>query len=177
MSISSTTKFILAAIDKYHEFLSKVDDEQFQVTPAENVWSYSEVFSHIIQADLRSLLAIQKCLYGKSGNSVSLPLISRAILFFGKFPPLKLKTPENLAALVKKMTREEARNDLIKLKAKVTELAPKVPKASPDTRMKHPRLGMLNAEQWLRFIEIHTCHHLKQLKRIEKMLESGKHKA
>ena len=171
MSVSTTTKSILAAIETYYDFLGKVEEDEFQQSPAEEVWSYSEVFSHIIQANLRSLLAIQKCIYGKSPSRSSLSIVSRAVLFFGKFPPVKLKTPESLAALVKKITREEARNDLIKLKTKVLELAPKVSKCLQDSRMRHPRLGMLNAEQWLRFIEIHSYHHLKQLKRIEKMLE------
>lgn len=170
MSVSSTTKSILAAIEKYQDFLYEVDEDAFQTSPAEGVWSYSEVFSHIIQANLRSLLAIQKCLYAKSQSTGSVSLIARAILLFGKFPPIKLKAPENIAALVKKITREEARNDLIKLKTKVLELAPKVSKCPENSRIQHPRLGKLNAEQWLRFIEIHSYHHLKQLQRIRKML-------
>jgi hypothetical protein len=170
MSVSSTTKSILEAIEKYQDFLCEVDEDEFQISPAEGVWSYSEVFSHIIQANLRSLLAIQKCLYAKSQGTGSIPLIARAILLFGKFPPIKLKAPANIAALVKKISREEARNDLIKLKTRVLELTPKVSKCPENSRMKHPRLGMLNAVQWLRFIEIHSYHHLKQLRRIRKMI-------
>jgi len=44
---------------------------------------------------------------------------------------------------------------------------PKVKNANPKIKTKHPVIGYLNAKQWLRFIEIHLNHHLKQLKRIE----------
>ena len=171
MNVSASTQAILKAIESYQEFLSELDDDRFRETPAENVWSYSEVYCHIVQANLRSLLAVQKCIYGKPGIFGNIPLLSRAVLFFGRFPPVKLKAPEGIAALVKKISKEEARNDLIRLKTKVLELAPKVPKSLKDTRVKHPRLGMLNAAEWWRFVEIHSNHHLKQLKRIEKMFK------
>jgi hypothetical protein len=170
MSVAASTQSILGAITEYQNFLTEVSEDEFQLAPAEKVWSYSEVFSHIIQANLRSLLAVQKCIYGKPGKSVNLPLTSRVILFFGRFPPVKIKAPESIAALVRKMTKEEARNDLIRLRTKVMELGPKVSKSFRDCRMQHPRLGMLNAVEWWRFVEIHSHHHLKQLKRIKKML-------
>jgi len=45
-----------------------------------------------------------------------------------------------------------------------------VSQASKSQKAKHPRLGLLHARQWLRFIEIHTKHHEKQLYRIQKQL-------
>jgi hypothetical protein len=47
---------------------------------------------------------------------------------------------------------------------------PLIAHANSKIKTKHPRLGYLNAKQWLRFIEIHLHHHLKQLNRIENSL-------
>jgi hypothetical protein len=41
-------------------------------------------------------------------------------------------------------------------------------RAQANVKTPHPKLGYLNANQWLRFIEIHLKHHYQQLKRVEK---------
>ncbi|MCC6548283.1 DinB family protein [Candidatus Sumerlaeota bacterium] len=40
-------------------------------------------------------------------------------------------------------------------------------------RLAHPVLGALNAEEWLRFANVHTCHHLRIVDRISKTPHSG----
>jgi hypothetical protein len=73
---------------------------------------------------------------------------------------------------VQKISKEEARNLLIKCRTRVNEMVPLLKDSPENCRMKHPRLGMLNARQWYKFIMIHTKHHIKQLNRIEKIFQS-----
>lgn len=93
-------------------------------------------------------------------------LLAQFIFLVGSFP-LKFKAPEKIAAMVNNIGKEEARNLIIKVKAKLDHMAPVVAKSSTFSKIKHPRLGLLNARYWLKFIDIHTRHHLKQLNRIE----------
>jgi hypothetical protein len=41
----------------------------------------------------------------------------------------------------------------------------------PEARKKHPLLGPLNALEWLRNIDLHFRHHLRQKARIDRYLE------
>ncbi len=170
MSIDSTTDSILKALEKYQEFLTGMDEDQFQKCPAEDAWSYSEVYSHILYTNTGGLIAIERCMNDTKSSSGRMQLQARFILFFGIFPFGKIKAPEKIAAKVQKITTEEARNGLLKLRERISEIAYLVKKASPKQKIRHLRLGFLNARQWLRFIEIHSHHHLKQLRRIKAML-------
>ena len=173
MSITSQQRSLLKSIAEYEDLLNTLTEEEFMRSPAEGVWSYSEVYSHIFQANLGSLIAIEKCIAGTGIESHKrIHWMAWLILFFGRFPPGKIKAPERVAAMVSKISTEEAKNLIVKFKKRLSELAPRVNKASPAQTIKHPRLGLLNASYWFRFIEVHTLHHARQLQRIQKMLNS-----
>jgi hypothetical protein len=161
----------MKAVGQYESLLKEVSEETFTQTPSDSGWSYSETFSHIFQANLGSLIAVEKCFIGTGTLSEkNTSWAVWAILFFGRLPPGKFKAPERLESMVKKISREEAANLIVKFKSRLTDLKNKVDKANKYQKIKHPRLGLLNAKQWLRFIEIHTIHHSYQLKRISKKL-------
>jgi nucleotide-binding universal stress UspA family protein len=163
---------ILAEMVKYDKLLEAVDEDSFQRTPAENVWSYAEVFSHVLQANLGSLYAIDKCLLQTATLSPGRSnLVSWLILSTGRFPPIvKLKVPARIASQIKKTGKDEARQLMDKFQSRLEEIHARIDSADPDYKFEHPRLGLLNAIEWYRFVEIHTRHHEKQLQRIKSML-------
>lgn len=171
MSTNEHRKSTLKSVNEYEKLLNSITDEEFTQSPESDGWSYSEVYSHIFQANLASLIATEKCISGTGIKSAKrIHWIARLILFFGRFPPIKLKAPESLAYMTTKISREEARNLIVKFKRRLDDVVPKVGKSNPYQKIKHPRLGLLNASQWIRFIEVHTLHHQKQLLRIHKEL-------
>lgn len=173
MSIASDKKSLENALAEYRAKLDQIPDDHFNATPPGGGWSYGEVYSHILQSNLGSFIAIERCANGTGKiDNKRLSWLAQFVFLVGGFP-VKLKAPEKIAAMVHNMSREEARNLLVKLKAKLDMVAPVVAKASSFSKIKHPRLGLLNAKQWLRFIDIHSRHHLKQLKRIDKKFQSA----
>ncbi|MBU1373131.1 MAG: DinB family protein [Bacteroidetes bacterium] len=171
MSLKGDINKIQHSIKFYEEFLKTVSEEAFLQNPAEGVWSYSEVYSHILGANYMSLIALEKCLNKTADIKIRKPHWKvRLILFFGRFPPGKIKAPANIAAAVKKISKEEASNLIVKFKKKLNTLLADFKKFDPKYKIKHPRLGFLDAKSWLRFIFIHTKHHQKQITRISKML-------
>ena len=171
MSIDQTASRIVQATARYEAFLATLSDADFQRNPAAGVWSYAEVYSHIFEANLISLLALEKCVKGTAEEDKSaLHPAVWLILFLGKFPPGKIKAPARIAAMVKKINPAEAKQLMSNFSRRLQELVPQIPQASSSQKAKHPRLGLLHARQWLRFIEIHTKHHEKQLYRIQKQL-------
>ncbi|MHB1176806.1 MAG: DinB family protein [Daejeonella sp.] len=171
MSINTHYNSLCNAVEQYEKLLLSISEETFTQSPSDGGWSYSETFSHIFQSNLGSLIAIEKCFLGTGViNRDRTSLLVWAILFLGKLPPGKLKAPERIASMVKMISREEAANLIVKFRSRLNDVRSKVMKADPYQKIKHPRLGLLNAKQWLRFIEIHTIHHIHQLQRIKSSL-------
>lgn len=173
MSVKSDSAKVLKSLKFYGEFLKTLNNDIFLTTPQQGGWSFSEVYAHILSANFLSVVAIEKCLNRTAEIKTRKPdWRVRLILFFGRFPPGKFKVPQVLEASVKKISKEEASNELIRLAKKVAELEKGFSKFNPDYKIKHPRLGYLNAKSWLRFIYVHSKHHQKQIKKIEGMLNT-----
>lgn len=170
MKPAAERKEIEAAFDIYRKKLDDIPDDLFNVTPPGGGWSYAEVYAHILQSTLGASIALEKCTLSNCKPTNKTPnLLGRLVLLFNRFPPFKIKEPkpvtEKLPAL--KITKEAAKNLLIKCRQRMDLVMPLLYNAGHHGRIAHPRLGMFNAKQWLKFIRIHLKHHLKQLQRIE----------
>jgi len=170
MTIEAERRAIEEALDVYRNRLDTISDDLFDVTPPGGGWSYAEVYSHILQADLSSTIAVEKCTLSTCvPTSKGRTLIGLFVLTAGRFPPFPVKVPKGVAAIIpaKKINKEEARNLIIKCRKRVNDVAARIFDSPKNNRVKHARMGMLNARQWFKFILIHSRHHLEQLDRIE----------
>jgi hypothetical protein len=168
MSTASLFNTIHQVTAAYQLKLEQANDGRFQLSPPTGEWSYSEVYSHIFDLSILSLKQMEKCLTD-NGEFKKTPFITKLILFFGRFPPvIKLKVPKSLESRVKKISKGEAERLILEFVTELETYTPRIEQANPICKAAHPRLGFLNAPQWLRFIEIHLKHHLKQLERIDK---------
>ncbi|MDN5287354.1 MAG: DinB family protein [Mucilaginibacter sp.] len=166
MSITKEYKGIVAAFDQYREQLGIIPDELFAETPKEGCWSYAEVYSHVMQATLSSSIAIERCSHSNCPPTTEgLTLQGRFTLWFGCFPPVRIKMLDIMN--VEKISKEDARNLIIKCRKRMETIMPLIVNAPINVRYKHPRLGMLNAKQWFRFTRIHLQRHLKQIDEIK----------
>lgn len=168
MSTKSSYKVINKSIAVYEDLMNNVSEELFIRTPAEGVWSYAEVFTHIFSSTLGCIKAIEVCSVGKGQeDNTPTPFKIRVVLFFKRFPPGKFKVPERLAKDVLKINRTEATAMINNCKAQLEAAYPLIAQSSPTQKIKHPRLGLINASQWYSFIQIHLLHHQRQLDRIK----------
>ncbi|WP_454803505.1 DinB family protein [Mucilaginibacter phyllosphaerae] len=165
-----------AALDTYRQLLDTFTDEQFTQTPPMGGWSYAEVYDHILKACLGSAIALERCTNNTcSPTRKGMNFWGHYVMLTGLFPPGKLKVPEAVAEKMapKKLDKEEAKNLLIKTRKKIEAVTGLINNAPENARMQHPRLGMLNAPQWFKFIRVHLQHHLKQLERIKNNFAKG----
>ncbi len=168
MGNAKVSRSIQKIVEAYKAQIVKKSEDEFQQTPPIGGWSYSEVYAHIFDSSLLSLLAAQKCLNG-DGLAEKTLFGAKAILFFGMLPPGKrYKVPKRLVDRAKKIDLATAKQFIFDFEAQLAKTVNQLEKADLSIKVAHPRLGFLNAKQWLRFIEIHLNHHLKQLWRIEK---------
>ncbi|MFD0793151.1 DinB family protein [Mucilaginibacter litoreus] len=171
MNTAKERRAIDEALNNYRSMLDTINDEQFTQTPSGGGWSYAEVYDHILRSTLGASIALERCTHNNGQSAKGgLTLMGRYMLLMGSFPPFKTKAPAELEDSVKKIDKEEARNLIIKSRKRIDGITDKIKDALPYARYKHPRMGMLNAGQWLKFIRIHLEHHLKQLNRITKRL-------
>lgn len=172
MNIGTTRKKIEEVLDIYRSRMDTIPDDLFTETPPGDGWSYAEVYSHILQADLGAMIALERCIRNGKPTSAGRNMLGLMVFLFGSLPPWKTKVPEKLEARIpaRKISKEEARNMLIKCRQRINELTPLIRDSSEYCRVNHALLGMLNARQWLKFILMHSRHHLKQLDRVEKKL-------
>ncbi|WP_183564608.1 DinB family protein [Mucilaginibacter sp. SP1R1] len=166
MNIAKEYRAIEVALNNYREQLNTIPDELFTETPMAGCWSFAEVYSHVAKATLGALIALERCSHSNCPPTTDgLTLEGHFVLLFGCLLPVKTKAPESTAA--EKISKEDARNLIIKCRKRVEDILPLVANAPADVRYKHRRLGMLNAKQWFKFTRIHLQHHLKQLERIK----------
>jgi hypothetical protein len=166
------TERVFTSIQKvtftYKQKLAEISDHNFERHPDKGGWCYSEVYDHIFDLSLLSLGELEQCLSGRGKNKAT-HWFTNLILFFGSFPPaIRFKVPKHLASRVKKISKEEASSRIMDFMLQLQPYGNRLAKADKNLKTPHPRLGYLNAEQWLRFIEIHLKHHLMQLKRIDR---------
>lgn len=167
MRAEKTYRSVLKTVSAYQQMLNGLGPANFQTEPPIGGWSYSEVYCHIFDSSLLSLMAMNNCIKGE-GLEKPTAFIVKVILFFGMLPPgRKYKAPPKMASRVKKIGIPAAQQFITDFELQLAQAYPKIKNANPKIKTKHPVIGYLNTEQWLRFIEIHLNHHLKQLKRIE----------
>lgn len=168
MNIARVHRSINKIVAAYKQKLSTFKEANFQLTPPMGGWSYSEVYSHIFDASLLSFMALNNCIRNE-GEDKPTAFGVKLVLFFGQLPPGKrYKVPKRMADRVKLISMANAQQFITDFELQLAKLYPQVANANPKSKIKHPRMGYLNAKQWLRFIEVHLSHHLKQLKRIER---------
>lgn len=168
MNIKNIARRTENILSTYEEFLGTIAEKDFQTNPQAGVWSYSEVYSHIFTANQACFMAIENCIDGKAEQTEEKAKISgRVILFLGLFPPVKIKAPKRIAEMVQKIDKASAQKYLQHQREMLARVLPHVAQAPANQKAKHPFMGFFDARQWLRFIEIHTRHHEKQLYRIQ----------
>lgn len=168
MSTAKDYKNIQNIVASYRSKLEQISEETFLLSPPIGGWSYSEVYFHIFDASILSLLEMTNTISGK-GERKPTTFIVKVILFFGSLPPgKKYKAPKSLALRLKKISKAEALALINQFLLELDVALKKIVNADKTLKTLHPKLGYLNAFQWLRFIEIHLNHHLQQLQRIER---------
>lgn len=143
--------------------------DQLRFNPGPGEWNLLQVMSHLVTAEKQSVIYIKRKLarhqdIPKTGFGAK---IRHFILRVALILPLKFKAPK-----IADVAEDFPGYDLMKQEwdEARTELENIIRSSDDDLLSKalyrHPRAGFLNIKQALEFIQIHTAHHQKQIKRI-----------
>lgn len=167
MGLKNTYTRFMKSIEVYENRLNNYNEENFLKKKTADVWSPAEVYAHIISANRMTIKAMGKAVR-KEATSDSNPLSWAArIIFFINRMPKGRKVPAVVEARTPKINSKlEAAEGLKVLKVELESIWEQRDLWPDDQKFKHPALGMMNNRHWLKFMQIHTEHHLAQLNRI-----------
>lgn len=168
MSVHRNYEQLVNTLHEYKRRLTGYSEERFQQQPSEGQWSPSQVYAHILTADRLSLKAVVRCANGKGQEVSDGPgFAGRLLLMTGHFPKGR-KAPSSLAERTPHLESIHEASELTDIVLSDLHKAYQLNASfKKGQKMPHPVLGYLNAFEWIRFITIHTRHHLKQLDRID----------
>lgn len=167
MSAKRNFNKLIEVVTRYAYKLNNYTEESFLAKKQEDVWSAAEVYAHITAANRLSVRGMHKAMLGEATEDKNpLSWKARIIFFLGRIPAGR-KAPELLQKRTPKFNSiADAKNALDELESELNEVWDNRHAWSKTQKMRHPSLGYLNNEQWIRFMIVHSNHHLKQLARI-----------
>lgn len=158
----------LEAINTYIGKLEYYSIEQLRYRIRPGTWSIGQVYSHIVDVALEYLDHIEECSASDCKQSQGKTAAGDTLFNAGAFPPVKIKLPEGMEYSPNDVKRkEEHLQDLNLLIEKMRDSDKRIDSVHPDYKLRHGGFGWLNAREWFDLIDMHTRHHLRQLKEIE----------
>lgn len=175
-STTEVLKSFETAVERYLAELNKLDMGSLLKKQSDEEWSIGQMYVHLIQSALfLHLHNIEKCL---SSEDSTLNLeeekteLGRQVFELGQFPPVPVKVPASPQYTPQPPESMESLIDgLSMVVERMRSTASVLHQASVNNKIRHPRLGALNAQEWFLLIEMHYRHHFLQLDRLILNLE------
>ncbi len=133
-----------------------------------SAWSVAEHLEHLAQVNTLCAAAISRLLDSPPGDpGAGLKPAGRAVLLTGWIPRGRGVAPPTTVPSAAPLS--EIRSRLRDAHVAVNAIGERLNEVDgARARLSHPLLGGFTAFQWLRFIAIHTRHHLKIIEEIER---------
>jgi hypothetical protein len=171
--MKSTYNKLKQDLTYYQSRIDQISDEEFDKTPAEGEWSYAELYAHITSSGYMSLKAAEKCIAKETTESNQKKGFGAIWLLNTGIFPKGRKVPQSIAKSIQKLSKEDAKIKTQKTIDQMEKVFQLLPDAPSNWQFEHPRLGLLNAKDWFRFVQVHTRHHIKQMHKIEALLKKA----
>lgn len=153
-------------LDQAASYLEQSDEVLFNVHPNITGWSVAEHLYHITLANASIPKLIERMKIGKLGNEEDEPkpamiaIIEEGYIPGGRQAPERVVPPSDL-------TSETLNRDFNRMRNATQRLEPILDELPAITRrFPHMFFGPLSATQWVRFMEIHTRHHMKIVEKL-----------
>lgn len=170
IDIEAELEAVRALYDEMDVALASPDDHLFVPNTQISDWSIGQQLHHIGSVNRTVAMSLIKLVQDATDRDADrrATLTGVSVLASGYIPRGRGKAPARLRPS-NDLSRGDVVNSINKSRAKVEEL--NVFGALLKTRMgriEHPFLGYLKPSQWVRFINVHTEHHLKIVREIER---------
>lgn len=165
---------VLELHKELQDFLN-IDDEHLQaVAPDVSKWSIAKQLEHVLMANDMVTGALKALLNDQlpSATEAKINRIGKAVLTRGAIPRGKAKTPPQFEPS-DKPERSKLQTMHDNCTSRYEYLGENLDRIQEmNTGFEHPVMGTLSAPVWIRFLHVHTLHHLNILREIRTALNS-----
>lgn len=155
----------------FQKDLSKYSLEQLTYISKEGVLSIGQMYDHIILVAHEYLDNVEVCAGLKKEQALGKTAAGERLFREGGFPPVKIRLPDEMNASPNNTdTKAELESRLDALKERLASWEPKLNLIHPNFKVEHGGFGWLNAREWYSLVEMHSRHHLRQQKELERYL-------
>ena len=167
---------VLGQAEQLLELASGSEERLLQRRDDISAWSVGQHLDHLANSNRAMAGAISTILSATPTDARSGPtLLGRAVLLSGWIPRGAGKAPQFTTP--KADSCEQIADNVRQSLCAVTELGDALPEIERSkNRLDHFAFGGLTPMQWLRTMDIHTRHHLKIIRDIERARGSGRSK-
>lgn len=148
--------------------LGEVLETEFHQKMAEDTWSISEVVEHIIKVESAIINNVKKLNSGNTNTQKEKGLSNKEVMDKSSSVQVKVKSapmfiPEGIF-----QQKEDAITSFKQIRLSTEEFISACKDDLSLLAFPHPRLGMLNGDNWLLFIAGHCIRHTTQIEAILK---------
>jgi hypothetical protein len=171
LSIEAATNRIKESVESYIQALATINSSNWNAKPANNGWSFAQMYDHLIGAHYgmfaRMIKGCASQAYGENAGEMNEN--GAKIFAYNSLPPIEIKVPEQFnVKQPEAIDQEIAKDRLEKLLNELDALKGLVEGATKTYKIKHPLIGPLNAHQWYNMCDMHWRHHFRQLSKLQK---------
>ncbi|SOE20594.1 DinB superfamily protein [Spirosomataceae bacterium TFI 002] len=170
LSTSVVEKSLIEVYQFYIEKLETFNEDEFNFKQSPEIWSIAEMYDHVCKSSSHFFLAnLVRCLEERKGQvGGEMNKNGENVISYNSFPPMKFKQPAStIPAKTETGSKEDYNKYLTSLLESVKSTVSKIPETPSEYKTFHPAFDWLNSHEWFQMLEIHTKHHLRQLKELE----------
>jgi hypothetical protein len=155
-------RLLQAFYDEAQALLAWPEARLLQPVTEVSAWSAARHLTHVALINEKILTGLLRACRGEAELSTEGGVAPAGlfVLVLGRIPRGRARTPAAFEP-PEALTQEDVATHLARSRAVLTDLEPHLPELPRlKGRMRHPMLGMLNGQQFLRFARLHARHHL-----------------
>lgn len=153
---------IEAFYEEAERMLAWPDERLFGKAPGVSGWSAAQHLEHLAKVNGRTFKGLRLLAEGKMPPVQGrVNLLGWLLLWMGRLPRGRAQAPA-FSHPSADLSREELARSLARNRQAMAALEPFLSLLPHlEGRMPHQIFGMLDARQWLRFVRVHSAHHLR----------------
>jgi len=166
---ASALKSLQATHDAFLQSISGLSEKQWTFKPAPDRWSVAEVSEHITVSESTLFGLVQKTVAGPAtpDKRSEVKVTDEQILQMVPDRSHKAQAPEFLQPTGRWATRDELTKTFEDARKATIDYVKTTPDDLRDHFEAHPKLGPMDAYQWILLISAHSERHTKQIEEVK----------
>lgn len=149
------------------DVLEDISEQVFLRKSTPDVWSIAEVMEHVIKVETTVIITLQQLAKSATKTPLDQPKSSEEVMELSASRALKSKAPENFLPVGIFTNKKVAMETFEMCRKKTNDFVNHDSIDLKTVTFPHPRIGILDGNNWLTFVSGHTQKHIAQIKELK----------